>query len=521
MNHTPTEEQQAIIEAVGGRDSVMVEAGAGCAKSSTQEMAAPQIKVPALGLAFNRNIAGEMKTRMPGNFDIKTFNGLGFGAALRALPPSCPKATVEEKKLGKLVSSLARSRDLDLSGEQWDGLRRLVSGVMQAGITPGDRGRPLVPDTRERWAEVAEDLMILPEDFEYLYDTAREVLVESIKLTETRGIFSFDDQVYFSTCIAGQFAQYPVVFGDEVQDLNPLNHRMLELSVRPDGKLFLVGDPKQSLYGFRGAVTDGMARLRALRPAWADRSLLTTFRCPKAVVARQQTHVPGYRAWHTNADGVVTRLRAGEHFELGGGWDWVTIERLKPAPTARVMVLCRNNGPLLSLAFKLIRGQVGVTMLGRDIGKGLVVLSRKLLPTDTIPLDQCIGKVRDWMESETSLAVVNGHEEKVEGITDRGECLLAVLGSGCRDSGELRLMLDRLFSKEHGQVELGSIHRAKGMERDVILHLDPWRIPSRWAKKAAERGDMEPLKQEWNARYVAETRTKHTLIEANLEDFTG
>ncbi len=52
MKHQPTEEQQSIIEAVAGRDSVMVEAGAGCAKSSTQEMAAPQIKVPALGLAF-------------------------------------------------------------------------------------------------------------------------------------------------------------------------------------------------------------------------------------------------------------------------------------------------------------------------------------------------------------------------------------------------------------------------------------------------------------------------------------
>lgn len=520
MKHQPTEEQQAIIEAVAGRDSVMVEAGAGCAKSSTQEMAAPQVRVPALGLAFNRNIAAEMKPRMPGNFEIKTFNGLGFGAAMRGLPPGAPKATVEEKKLGKLVSQLVRARDLDVSGEQWDALRRLVTGAMQIGIVPGDRGRPLVADTRDAWAEVAEDLWIPPEDFEYLYETAREVLVESIKLVEQRGIFSFDDQVYYSTCIAGQFPQFPVVFGDEVQDLNPLNHRMLELSVRPDGKLFLVGDPKQSLYGFRGAVTDGMARLRTLRPSWADRSLLTTFRCPKAVVARQQEHVPGYRAWHTNPEGVVTRLRPGEHFELGGGWTWGSIEKLKPAPSARVMVLCRNNGPLLSLAFKLIRNQIGVTMLGRDIGKGLVTLSRKLLPADTIPLDTCIGKVRDWMENECSLATINGHEEKIEGITDRGECLLAVLESGCKDSGELRAMLDRLFARENG-VELGSIHRAKGLEQDVIVHLDPFRIPSRWAKKAAERGDMEPLKQEWNAKYVAETRTRHTLIECNLEDFSG
>src|SRR5258708_34901961 len=111
----------------------------------------------------------------------------------------------------------------------------------------------------------------------------------------------------------------------------------------------------------------------------------------------------------------------------------------------------------------------------------------------------------------------NGHEERVGGITDRAECLQAVLSSTeVKDAGGLRAMLKRLFAREEGTVTLSSIHRAKGMEWDLAVHLDPWRIPSKWAKQAAQAGDRSQLQQEWNLKYVCETRSKHTLAEANL-----
>ena len=159
-------------------------------------------------------------------------------------------------------------------------------------------------------------------------------------------------------------------------------------------------------------------------------------------------------------------------------------------------------------------------MLGRDIGKGLITLSKKVLPDDNTDRLRCSAIVADWIETETSLARANKHEERIAGITDRGECLLAVIDSGCRDAGELREMLKKLFDRETGQVQLSTIHRAKGLEADCILHLDPWRIPSKYAREAAKAGDPRQLEQEFNLLYVAETRTKHTLINANLEDFS-
>lgn len=527
IKHTPTEEQQAVIEAVAGRDSVMVDALAGCTKTTTLEMAAPQIKVPALGLAFNKKTATEFQSRVPGNFTVKTFNGLGHGALLRGLPTGV-SLKLEDRKLGKLVTEVAKERKVDLSSDQWDELRRLVEKVQQAGITPGDRGKPLAADTLDNWAQVADQLWITEDSFDFLYDMARDVLQQGINLVG-KGVINFDDQVYYSTCIEGKFPQYPVIFVDEAQDLSPLNHAMLAQCVRPDGRLVVVGDPKQAIYAFRGADSRSMGKIRALRPggSWADRGLLTTFRCPKSIVARQLWHAPGYKAWHTNAEGRVAVLQPKDDggteagYSLDEGWNWKTIQGLLPHPQAKIMVICRNNSPLLSLAFKLIRAQIGVVMLGRDIEKGLLSLSKKILPEDDISVSNCVGLIRAWMEKESSLAQANDHPEKISGITDRGECLLAVAESGCADSGELRHMLSKLFARETGQVELSSGHRAKGLECDVVVHLDPWRIPSKWAREAAKVGDHSQMEQENNLRYVIETRTKHTLINCSLEDFSG
>jgi superfamily I DNA/RNA helicase len=158
-------------------------------------------------------------------------------------------------------------------------------------------------------------------------------------------------------------------------------------------------------------------------------------------------------------------------------------------------------------------------MLGRDLGKGLLALSRKLAPEDSTPVDVLAGKLLEWEEREIALARANEKEEKIAGIVDRAECIRAVLGVEVRDAGELRFALTNLFERNSGIVTLGSIHRSKGLEWDTVIHLDPWRVPSKWAKLAAEAGDPVPLEQEWNLKYVCETRTKHTLLLANLSDF--
>jgi len=511
--HVPTPEQEAIISQAKLGGNLMNKAYAGCSKTTTQVMVANALPpLPALAVAFNKKIADELKKRLPPFFEVMTLNGLGHRAWARAIGR---QPELDDKKLGRLVSEVMRESSYRGEEETWGEIRQLVTAAMLAGVVPTaiqpDRG--FTPDTPETWEDLASNnyLNCTPQD----RNIAREVLIRSIR--EAQGFsgrpkISFDDQIYCSTCLGGVFPRYPLVLGDEVQDWSVLNREQVNRCA--SDRLILVGDPLQSIYAFRGADSESMQRLRLLRPEWHDLPLATTFRCPKVVVERQQSHAPGFKAFHTNPEGKFLDW-------TGFGWTWQSLRtELEELSTHSVAVLCRNNAPLLRLAFRLLRSNVGVQMLGRDIGKGLVTLSKKILPDDSMSAVNCIAAVRAWAEREIALAEANKKPEKSAGITDRAESLIAVLeASGAQDARGLRQHLTQLFARDAGVIVLSSIHRAKGLEWDVVLHLDPWRIPSRYALQQAQAGDPAALQQEHNLRYVAETRSKHTLISASLEDF--
>lgn len=515
---TPTPEQARIVSSARDtKANLMVNAYAGCTKTSTLEMigrAMPQVQ--ALALAFNVKIKKELETRFPASYQVMTLNGLGHRAWGKALGK---KIVLEEKKLGNLITRLSKEAQLQLTGDQWSQVRQAVSTAMQWGLVPSKfPQRGLVPDTPETWKDIFDSQMVEPGDL--LLDFTRSVLLESVKMGFA-GTISFDDQIYLSTMFGGIFPRFSLVLVDEAQDLSPLNHIQLrKVSPLPSDRLIVVGDPKQAIYAFRGADSESMAKIRALKQEWIDLPLTMTFRCPRIVVSRQQDHVPGFTAWERNAEGKFLKLGMMEaQDEEEGKWTWKDIETHK-TPGHGVAILCRNNAPLLSMAFKLIRQGTGVVMLGRDIGKGLVTLSKKILPLDTTPAPECAKLINQWLEHEVALAQANGKEEKIDGLQDRADCLHAVLeGSLCADAGKLRSALANLFSAEVGKVTLATGHKAKGLEWDTVIFLDPWRIPSKWAREAALDGDERQLIQENNLKYVIETRTKHTLILANLEDF--
>jgi exodeoxyribonuclease V beta subunit len=80
-------------------------------------------------------------------------------------------------------------------------------------------------------------------------------------------------------------AQYPVALIDEFQDTDPLQWRIFQriYAEQPDTGLLLIGDPKQSIYGFRGADihTYLQARSSAVSPTW---TLTTNYRSTESMV---------------------------------------------------------------------------------------------------------------------------------------------------------------------------------------------------------------------------------------------
>ena len=515
MTFSPTSEQLAIIEAAERSEtSLMVTAYAGCAKTTTLELLARALpSKPTLALAFNVKTKKELEKRFPSHFEIKTLNGLGHSAWGRAIGRGL---TVDPQKLGKLVTQIAKEAELDL-GESWQTIRSLVNLARQAGIVPARfPHKGLLPDNLETWTEIADYAFL--EAPEQLVEFSRNVLVECVKAS-FNGSIDFDDQIYMSAIYNGVFPKFPIVLVDEAQDLSPFNH--IQLRKTATDRLIVVGDPKQAIYAFRGADSQSMGKIKALRSEWIDLPLHKTFRCPKIVVDRNQAHAPGFLAASSNLPGNLHDWRCSKEAKAKEALVWTGAKLAGLTDeTHTTAVLCRNNAPLLALAFKLIRSGIGVVMLGRDIGKGLVTLAKKILPIDDIPADQCASQITQWADEERSKARAKEQEPKVSAITDREECLLAVLDfSDCKNAGELRKAIDDLFSREYGKITLSTGHRAKGLEWDCVVHLDPWRLPSKFALRAASEGDRSQLEQEQNLKYVIETRTKNHLVLANLEDF--
>jgi exodeoxyribonuclease V beta subunit len=82
--------------------------------------------------------------------------------------------------------------------------------------------------------------------------------------------------------------QYPVAMVDEFQDTAPIQYQIFDLLYRvaandPDTGLFLIGDPKQSIYGFRGADIHSYLSAR-LATEGRHYQLGTNFRSTQALV---------------------------------------------------------------------------------------------------------------------------------------------------------------------------------------------------------------------------------------------
>ena len=504
----PTDEQVAIIDAARtSSKNIMCKSYAGCTKTTTIEMMGRALPVrPTLYLVFNVRNKKEAEARMPPHIHCKTVNGLGNEAWNRTTGRRC---IVDVDKLSKILKNVIKSNPefQGTSREQWGDVLNLINRARVSGLIPEQfvDFQGLIPDTEEGWQEIANQIWLeINEGHIYL---AREVLILSIKMA-FQGTIDYTDQIYMSALFGGAFTKYPEVMLDESQDLSPLMHMMVAKAAI--ARLTAVGDPLQAIYAFRGADSASMEKIRSLKEDWVDLPLTLTFRCPKLTVARQQGHAPGYRAHESNPE--------GEHFFLAKqAWGIDTIEDL--AANGHITFLCRNNAPIIAAALRIIRSERGCTVLGREIGKSLVTLSKKILPDERASITMCAEKVNEWATRETSLATVAGKDARVAVIQDKKECLLAILESPlCKDAGTMRDLLDHMFEGSNIRITLSTGHKAKGGEWPTIVSLDPWRIPSKYALAEAARGNPIPHEQDMNLKYVIETRSQATTIFADLEE---
>jgi len=455
-------------------DNIQVRSFAGTGKTTMLRMIDSVLPPgPVIYLAFSRDVVKEMEEGQKNGTGFRTtttprtLNSLGH----RVWAKTVSSITLDTKKTSTLFRECLEDRPKDYQTEAWDVYSEVSTAVGMAkalGYIPEGKFthvRPLCDqDTLvSRLDEQPSDLVL---------ELLDDVLTLSIKAAY-KGFIDYNDQVYMPAVFGGTFPQYPTVLIDEEQDLNPVNHRMLDKLAK--GRLIGCGDPFQSIYGFRGAVQSGMEKLKE-KFSMTEYDLSVSFRCPRAIVENARWRVPHYK-W-IKEGGLVSQLPRLDGSDI-------------PEYAA---VICRNNAPLFRLAFDLISHGRSVSVAGSDIGPKLIA-TLKRLGDDDLPRSSVLTEIDLWLESKLRKGSITAN--------DMAEAMRVFAGYG-ETLGQAISYAEYLFEQQ-GAIKLLTGHKSKGLEFDTVYFLDPQLI----------KNDTE---QELNLRYVIQTRAKDKLYEINSAD---
>lgn len=482
-----SDEQEAIFAFGVNEDAnLVVIARAGTGKTTTiVELVKRYLQAhpdePIVVCAYNKRIADELTYRFR-DFDtveVKTLHALGFSIVrnqwdrVRVAKPAFKRADyLTEQVCGKMVPF---------------NILKLVTKLHS-------KGREIVP-----LASSAADLYPIAEQFEcapdnyweiqgyglaYVCQKAFEAMVlsESEEIAKKTGI-DYADMVCLPVRMKWTFPQYARVVVDEAQDMS-LAKLLLAQGVCA-GKMIVVGDNRQAIYGFAGADSGSLARLKKELNA-KELGLKTTYRCGKKIVQEANRYVPDFVAGESAHEGMVRSIPK---------------EQLFKEVKASDFVLSRLNAPLVSIAMYLLRNNTRCRIVGKDIGDGLKTLVQQWAKgSNSVP--EFLERLYNWEVKQVERARRLKWTDRLEQILDQSETMkhLAMNATSIRHIEE---RIDYLFSDDgegdNTIVVLSTVHKAKGLEANRVFVLQSTLRPG----KSAE---------EDNICYVAITRARSELI---------
>ncbi len=128
------------------------------------------------------------------------------------------------------------------------------------------------------------------------------------------------------------------------------------------------------------------------------------------------------------------------------------------------------------------------------MGPKLVGTMRKLGPAET-PRAAVLSLIAEWEANKVDRGSVSAG--------DTAACMRIFAAHG-ETLGQAIAYVDHLFAQE-GTINLLTGHKAKGLEFDIVYHLDPWLV-------------AKPDEQEQNLNYVIDTRARESLFYINSKD---
>ena len=475
---------------------VVVEAVAGSGKTWTIEQATKLIPTnkTVCFLAFNVHIKNELAQRAPKHVRAMTLNGAGYESLRYALRTNGKNiSTVDTKNVSNILDSLFKNKYKHFTLDDIDSIRtpviRLVSLYKATNLPINHDSLEYLSDRYNITTESnSDDIISLCKD---VLDINYNILTNN-----WYGI-DFDDQIWLPVVKNLPITKYDFVFVDETQDLNTTQLELCIKLCKTNGSIIAVGDRNQSIYGFRGADVDAIPRIIERLNAKVF-PLSITYRCPKSHVELAKTLVPE----------IEYATKENANYEaIEGEILTITSDKIIDYVQPKDKVICRNNAPLVHPCFELIRKGKNATILGREIGEGLINLMKEIKGSD---IDDFMFRLNRWYNRKKEK--LEEQHKSIDKITDQYETL-QVLSEDCDTIECIIAKIKTIFSDDKSAIIFSTIHKAKGLEAETVdnsifvikSHKGMPLMPSPYAAK-----DWE-LTQEKNLMYVAYTRAKNKM----------
>ena len=429
-----------------GAGNTAITSRAGGGKTSVIVEAAKELYRSCFLLAFNTRIANELKRR------------INFVTGAQALTVNSMGNRVLQRVFKGLVEVDGR--------HEWEVARTIVAKSAVARADRKDQQQivgelvALVSYAKNTLLHGSfEDLLLASQRSGHgtsVIDTTTfiELALEMITYAKEHPTrISFNDQVWLPLVLGHDPPTASTVLVDEYQDLNPMQIAFIRKTIAFRGRLIVVGDDRQSIYGWRGAAGNVLAEASDV----TTRLLLpVSYRLPLSGVALVQLLVPDIQA----APGAIE-----------GRVEWVTPETLESAPEPGDFVLSRTNAPLLRLCLRYLRDGKRAVVAGKDLAKGLKNLC---LVSKTHTTADLIAWSKDHEIDEEKRLLELDNPPLIENLRDR-MATLRVLCDGLQTVAEVTRRIEHLFQPEdevgddRSQIVCATTHKAKGLERPRVF----------------------------------------------------
>ena len=461
-----------------GKGNLVARARAGTGKTTTILEGisyAPEKNI--LLAAFNKKIAEELKIKLKNpNAEAKTLHSIGFGLVMRNWSGVRLDDTRGERLARQVMGKEAPDMIVNLVKRLASVGKSMHPFPTEAKMVDSAFAFDLDPD--EGWV-----------DDGWTVEAIAIGAMRAMELAATKdGTLDFDDMVFVPVRNKWVRGKFDLVVIDEAQDMNATQILLARGVCKAGGRVAVIGDDRQAIYGFRGADSGSIDRLKAELKA-VELGLTITYRCPSKVVALAAVLVPDFMAAPTAPVGEVTDT---------------TYDKLHTLADRGNFVLSRKNAPLVKVCLNFLRHGKRAMIEGKDVGAALVSIMNKV-KGKSIP--DFLTRLTAWEDRQIKRLRATGKksaESKIEAVIDSAETLRA-LSDGMAGLTELKARISSLFTETPGgradYIICSSVHKSKGLETDTVFILENTLYPG-------GRKDLE----EQNIHYVAITRAKRKLV---------